>query len=203
MVAWALIFLVKPQARKGLAIGMIVFLAIGGAYVAAFAHSSGSIAEPARAIVSVINPGLADARDTASNLYRQIENYDLKYTVRQNPLGLGFGKPFLQPVVLPNILVSDPYYLYVPHNTIYWIWMSLGPLGYFALWYLFGAMIVRGCLIARQIRDRYLQLVAIYIIATVFMEIVVAFADYQLFFYRNVIDLGLLAGVSMKLPALD
>lgn len=118
-------------------------------------------------------------------------------------MGLGFGKPFLQPVLLPNIITLDPYYNYVPHNTIYWIWMRLGPIGYFALWYLFGAIIIRGCLIARQLRDHYLQLVAIYIVAIVFMEVVVAFADYQLFFYRNVIYLGLLAGILIKLPTLD
>lgn len=118
-------------------------------------------------------------------------------------MGLGFGKPFLQPILLPNIITLDPYYNYVPHNTIYWIWMSLGPIGYFALWYLFGAIIIRGCLIVRQLRDRYLQLVAIYIVAIVFMEVVVAFADYQLFFYRNVIYLGLLTGILLKLPSMD
>ena len=118
-------------------------------------------------------------------------------------MGLGFGKPFLQPVPLPNIVTTDPYYNYIPHNTIYWIWMRLGPIGYLALWYLFGAIIIRGCLIARQLRDSYLQSVAIYIVAMVFMEVVVAFADYQLFFYRNVIYLGLLAGILIKLPTLD
>ena len=203
MVAWSLIFLVKPQARKGLAIGMIIFLVLGTGYVLGFASVGGSFGEPARAIISVVKPNLADARDIASNLYRTIEDYDLKYTVKLNPLGLGFGKPFLQPEILPNIITLDPYYNYVPHNTIYWIWMRLGPIGYLALWYLFGTIIIRGCLIARQLRDRYLQLVAIYVVAVVFMEVVVAFADYQLFFYRNVIYLGLLTGILMKLPALD
>jgi hypothetical protein len=32
---------------------------------------------------------------------------------------------------------------------------------------------------------------------------VVAFADYQLFFYRNVIYIGLLAGILMKLPEVE
>ncbi len=51
--------------------------------------------------------------------------------------------------------------------------------------------------------DRYLQMVAIYVICMTCMEIIVAFADYQLFFYRNVIYIGLLAGILMKLPELD
>jgi hypothetical protein len=203
MVAWVLIFMVKPRARKGLVIGMLVFLIIGGAYVAAFSHSTGGLSGPARAILSIINPSSADARDASSNMYRIIEDYDLKYTVKKNILGLGFGKPFLEPVLLPNIADLDPYYNYVPHNTIYWVWMSQGPTGYFALWYLIGAIIVRGCMVVRRLQDRYLQLVAIYIVAITFMEVVVAYADYQLFFYRNVIYLGLLAGILIKLPALD
>jgi O-Antigen ligase len=204
IVAWAITLWVKPRARTALIVGMLVFLALGTGYVIAFSHSTGTIAEPARAIISIINPKLADARDASSNLYRTIEDFDLKFTVKQNPLlGLGFGKQFLQPMPLPDISESDPLYVYVPHNTIYWVWMRLGPVGYLALWYLFGAFIVRGCLIARQLKDRYLQLVAIYIVAVTFMEVVVAFADYQLFFYRNVIYLGLLIGILMKLPSID
>jgi hypothetical protein len=106
-------------------------------------------------------------------------------------------------MVFPDILAHDPYYNYIPHNTIYWIWVDLGPIAFFALWFLLGSIIVRGCFIARQLKDPYLQVVAIYIVAVTVMEVVVAFADYQLFFYRNVIDLGLLWGLLVKLPMLD
>lgn len=201
LVAWAITFIVKPHARKPLLTGMIIFLLAGGAYVLAFANSTGGLSEPARAVLSLIRP---DPRDAASNLYRTIENYDLKYTLKQNPLlGYGFGKEFLQPIPLPNILSLDPYYLYVPHNTIYWVWMRLGPLGYFALWLVFGSIVVRGCMVARQLRDTYLRSVAIFVVAITFMEVIAAYADYQLFFYRNIIYLGLLVGVLVKLPALD
>lgn len=200
MVAWVLIFVVNPKARKSLVVFLLSTLIIGGAYVGAFSNSQGGFGEPARAIVSVFRP---DPTEAASNLYRQIEDYDLIYTVRVNPMGLGFGKPFLQPVPLIDISGLDQFYNYIPHNTIYWVWMRLGPIGYLALWYLFGTIIVRGCINARRLKDKYLQLIAIYIVGMVIMEIIVAFADYQLFFYRNVIFVGLLAGVLMKLPALD
>jgi hypothetical protein len=201
MASWAIIFLVKPSARKPLLIGMILFLLAGSAYVLAFGNSSGGLAQPARAVMSLFHP---DPRDAASNLYRDIEAYDLKFTVKQNPiLGMGFGKEFLQPIPLPNILILDPYYLYVPHNTILWVWMRLGPAGYSVFWYLIGSIVVSGCFIARQLRDKYLQLVAIFVVAITFMEIIAAFTDYQLFFYRNVIYLGILAGMLMKLPGMD
>ena len=199
LVAWVLVFAVKPEGRKSLVKLLIVVALLGGAYVAAFSNGQGGISEPARAVVSVFHP---DPSDAASNLYRDIENYDLKYTVKLNPLGLGFGKQFLEPILLPDISGLDIYYLYIPHNTIYWVWMRLGPIGYLALWYLFGAIIVRGCIIVRNLKDKYLQLVAIYIVAMIIMEIIVAFADYQLSFYRNVIYVGMLAGILVKLPTL-
>ncbi len=200
VAAWILTFIIKRHSRKVLITVGLICIVLGAAYVAAFANSSGGFGEPARAVVTVFHP---DPQEAASNLYRDIENYDLTYTVKQNPLGLGFGKPFLQPVLLPNIITLDPYYLYIPHNTVYWVWMRLGPIGYFALWYLFGAIIIRGGIIARSLRDPYLQLVAIYIVAVILMEVTLAFADYQLYFFRNVLYVGLLAGILVKLPALD
>jgi hypothetical protein len=200
LIAWVLIFVVKPEARRLLIIVLTITGLLGGTYVAAFSNGHGGISEPARAVVSVFRP---DPSEAASNAYRDIENYDLKYTVKQNPLGLGFGKPFPQPILLPNILVDDPVYNYIPHNTIYWVWMRLGPMGYLALWYLFGTIIVRGCIYVRQLKDKYLQLIAIYIVTMAIMEIIVAYADYQLSFYRNVIYVGMLAGILMKLTTLD
>ena len=203
-VAVVLIFWLKPAARKRLVVLALCSLVLGTGYVLAFSHSTGAIGEPARAITSLIHPDPTDTVSAASDLYRIIEDYDLKYTVKQDPLlGWGFGKPFLQPVTLPNIITLDPYYLYVPHNTIYWVWMRLGAIGYAVMWYLFGACMVRGCLIARKLRDPYLQVIAIFVIAVTVMEIIVALADYQLFFYRNVLYVGLLFGVLMRLSALD
>ena len=204
VVAWGLIFLIQPLKRKMLIGVALTTLVLGGAYVGLFYNGSGALASPARSIVAIFHPSSEDVRDVQSNLYRTIENHDLKYTEQQNPiLGLGFGKEFLTPWPLSDISALDQYYLFIPHNTIYWIWMRLGPLGYLALWFLFGAIIVRGCLIVRNLNNSYLQLVGIYIVAVTVMEIAVAFADYQLFFYRNVIYMGLLAGILMKLPLIE
>jgi hypothetical protein len=204
MVAWMLIYLVKPKARTRLVVLLIASLVLGGGYVLAFSHASGTLASPARAVISVFAPAADDTTSESSNAYRVIENTDLLFTLKQNPfLGWGFGKPFLQPTPLPDIGSLDPYFNYVPHNTIYWVWMRLGDIGYIAFWYLIGAMIVRGCMVVRRLRDRYLQAVAIFIVATTVMEIIVAYADYQLFFLRNVLYLGLLTGLLLKLPALD
>jgi hypothetical protein len=200
-VAWLLTFLCKPEARKGLIILLIIASTLMTIYVAIFSHVGGALGSPARSIVSVFNP---NAEDASSNAYRVIENLDLKFTVSKSPIiGWGFGKEFLQPYTLPNILDLDPYYIIVPHNTIYWVWMRLGGLGYAALWFLFGSVIVRGMHITRNLTDKYLQMTGIFIVSIVVMEVVVAYADYQLFFFRNVIYLGVLIGIILKLPEIE
>ncbi len=203
-IAWVLLIVIRPQSRGKLITGLAICSAIGLAYVLIFSHVSGTAGAPARAIVNAIAPSSTDLRDINSNLYRTIEDYDLKATEKANPiLGLGFGKPFTQALPLPNIVQLDPYYLYVPHNTILWIWMRLGPLGYLALWYLIGMILIRACAAARTMRDPFLQLIAIYVVGATIMEVMLAYVDYQLFFYRNVIYLGLLMGIIGVLPAID
>jgi len=204
LAAWLMAIAMRPDTRKTLIAALIICALIFGAYVLAFQHSTGSFAEPAHAVMSIIKPSASDLRDQSSNLYRYIEDFDLKYTEKQSPiLGYGFGREFLQPMVLPNIISLDPYYLYIPHNTILWVWMRLGPIGYAALFYLVGAFVVRSGILARTLRDRDLQYVAIFGVAVMFIELPLAYGDYQLFFYRNIFYLGLLMGMLMRLPDID
>ncbi len=204
LIAWTMVILVKPASRRALITVLAICLLFGGVYVLAFQKSTGALGQPARAVISVFNPSASDERDAASNAYRVVENYDLKWTEQTSPiLGFGFGKPFLQPVALPNVLELDPYYLYIPHNNVLWVWMRLGPLGFSALWYLFGSAIVAGCMIVRRLRDPQLQFFAIFTLATVVMEVILAYGDYQFFFYRNMIYVGVALGVLMKLPAIE
>lgn len=202
--AWVFIVVVRPTYRPALIKGLLVAAVLFAGYVLAFQHSTGILGEPANAVISVIHPSATDQRDLASNMYRYIEDFDLKYTESQSPLlGYGFGRPFLQPLVLPNIISLDPYYLFIPHNTILWIWMRLGPLGYIALFYLIGAFVIRSGILARTLRDLDFQFIAIFGIAVMMIELPLAYGDYQLFFYRNVFYLGLLMGLIMRLPELD
>ncbi len=201
---WLFAVIVRPERRTALIAAGVIAAALFGAYVLAFHNASGSIASVARDVVSVFSPSPTDQRDLASNVYRFIENYDLKYTEQQSPIiGYGFGKPFLQPFKLPNVLSLDPYYLYIPHNNILWIWMRLGPLGYGAFWYLVGAFFIRAGVMARKLRDPDLRLLAIFGIGAMLIELPLAYADYQLYFYRNVFYMGLLMGAIMRLPSLD
>jgi hypothetical protein len=47
-----------------------------------------------------------------------------------------------------------------------------------------------------------LQLFAIFAVSALVMEVIVAYGDYQFYFYRNMIYIGVLLGVLFKLPAI-
>ncbi len=201
---WVLAIRINVAWRKQLIIWLLITSAVAGLYIFVFGSINTPISAPAKSIISVIQPSDTDVRDLESNLYRVSEDADLKFTEAQSPIiGYGFGKPFLTPSPLPDILGLDPYYLYIPHNNILWIWMRLGPIGYLAFWYLFGAAIVRGGVIMKRLRDPDLQLFALFAIGSFLMEIPLAYGDYQIYFYRNVFITGLLMGILLRLPAID
>ncbi|HXJ80466.1 MAG TPA: O-antigen ligase family protein [Candidatus Methylomirabilis sp.] len=205
VVVWTLAFIAAaPQGRARLRTIMRLAVPLFVGYVLAFSTDAAFIARPARALVSLIYPDPLDKVATDSGLYRSIENRALVFTAMQHPLlGWGFGRQFLQPLTVPDISATDRYYLYIPHNTIYWVWMRLGIVGFLALWYLFGAIAARGALIAKHVRDPYRQGIAIFVVAVSIMELVVAAADLQLSALRNVLYVGLLAGLLMRLPTCE
>jgi hypothetical protein len=58
-------------------------------------------------------------------------------------------------------------------------------------------------MIVRRLRNPQLQFFAIFTLALVMMEVILAYGDYQFFFYRNMIYVGVALGVLMKLPAIE
>jgi O-antigen ligase len=113
-------------------------------YVAAFWNNSGFLGLPSRALKSAISQDTISERDQSSNVYRLIENYNIGYTIRQNPLtGVGFGNVFKVVIPMPDI----SFYLwwnYFPHNSIIYLWVKAGAGGFLAMLYLIGITISCG-----------------------------------------------------------
>lgn len=121
---------------------IVTIAAIG--YTGAFWNSTSDAAFPAQAIKTVIAPDQLSAKDQSSDLYRQIENYDLSITIRSSPItGLGFGQKFLRPVPLADISNFE-FYEYMPHNSMLWIWIKIGFAGFVTVFYMFGRSIMLG-----------------------------------------------------------
>ena len=130
--------------RKAFFVVVPVVLLLTTGYCAAFWNSDDGIAFGARAVKSVIASDDLSERDASSDAYREIENYNLTFTIRAEPvMGVGFGKAFYRPRVLPDISFFA-FYEYIPHNSVLWIWLNMGYIGFVTLLFLIAATIRAG-----------------------------------------------------------
>ena len=131
---------------------VVLVLSVG--YLGAFWNaSSSSLGYPAQAVKSVVAPGQLSEKDQSSDNYRKIESANILFTIRTNRLmGIGFGRPFYRPFVLPDISFFV-FANYMTHNSILWIWMQAGIGAFLAMLYLFGATLRNGARALKQVKD--------------------------------------------------
>ncbi|HUS14112.1 MAG TPA: O-antigen ligase family protein [Chloroflexia bacterium] len=201
LIGGASLLMTLPPARRAMLPRLIVPLfLIGLIYVGAFYNSDAVIAKPIQMVKSLYQP--TDDRDASSNQYRNFEQYNVMRTIRHNPVvGVGFGRPYEMLVPLPPI--AFPLRDYIPHNEVLWIWLKMGTAGFVVFWLFIAAAVVQGSLVLRRLKDPYFQALAAMILALVLMQVVIAYADLQLTFYRNMVYLGIMLGILMRLDALD
>ncbi|HSB85788.1 MAG TPA: O-antigen ligase family protein [Ilumatobacteraceae bacterium] len=160
-------------------------------YTALFWNSTSTGGFPAQAIKSAVAPGSVSTRDQNSDIYRQLENKDLNFTIRQSKLlGTGFGKPFLQPFGLPDISSNFEFHNYIPHNSILWIWLQTGFFGFVAMFYLFARSLMIGAAKIRSLRDG--PEVVVVGMAAIFITMYAVFAYVDIAWdARNMVLLGM------------
>jgi hypothetical protein len=115
---------VKRMLRKAVIFGAPVVLV----YVILGWNSGGGMTfKPVRMLRSVV-----DAKSDGSSFWRELENFNLITTLRQNPIfGLGYGHPYQEFVAMPA--VDYPLEHYVPHNGILGLWAFSGLIGFAGL----------------------------------------------------------------------
>lgn len=110
-------------------------------YLVAYWNNTGTLGQPARAISSQFTP---DPRDAASNLYRDIEKADILANIQQAPItGLGFGQPFTFYYQLPDLSWWQ-FWHFETHNSVLWVWMKDGLVGFAVFFWLLGQSIYEG-----------------------------------------------------------
>jgi O-antigen ligase/polysaccharide polymerase Wzy-like membrane protein len=193
-----LAFRFEPALRKRLAWISVVALIVAAGFVGyAWDKQYGIQAQLVRPVRSLIDPS---ARDLNSDLYRTAETTNLQYTYRTSPIiGVGFGSPFY--IVVPMVDISNFYSLWnvIPHNSLMWVGMRMGALGFVAFWGLIGIAVLEGFSVIGARRDPLIRTIAVFGIAAVVGEIAVAYADIQLENYRNLIIIGVVLGVLNRL----
>jgi O-antigen ligase len=113
-------------------------------YLGAFWNAEGLMGFPAQALKTAIAPNEVGSKDQSSDGYRQVENLDLLATIQAKPVtGLGFGHQFYRPYPLPDISFF-PFYQYMPHNSVLWVWIQTGVGGFIAMLFLFASGIRQG-----------------------------------------------------------
>jgi hypothetical protein len=92
--------------------------------------STSSLFSPVETLRSVV-----DAQSDASTAWRDWENYNLFFTLRDAPFfGIGYGHGYYEKVKLPDISQAYALYRFIPHNGILGLWAYGGFVGFAALW---------------------------------------------------------------------
>lgn len=188
--------------RRKLILSFAVFIAlIMPGYVAATWSAEGFIAEPTRALRSVIAP---DNRDSSSNDYRVEENINLKINIQMSPVtGRGFGHSIIFFIPLEFIGTEFEFWDITPHNTVLWVWMRMGYVGFVAFWFLLGIVIVKGVMLTRMLSDMYLKSIAILIVATTMSWIAIGLLDMGFVEPRLIAMMSILFGLIAVLPQMQ
>jgi hypothetical protein len=197
----AVAFRALPERRHVLRRVIVAALVASAVYFPAYWNKGGGLAQPARAVHSMIAP---DPRDASSDLYRIQENANLKVNIRAgHGLGNGFGVPIRYSLPITDITGIDPIIAYIPHNGVLYVLMRMGLLGGVALWGLVAAGIVTAARVARSV-DREQAVVGAVVVAALVGYVLMGAVDQAFFFYRIAFVagtlLGLLDGAASRSP---
>jgi len=159
----------------------------------------GLLAQPIRALKGAIDPSSLNARDLSSNWWRELENLNISYTLRQLPLtGVGIGQQYLflrEPPELSNFI----YWRYMTHDAVLWIWLKTGIFGFLAFWTLVAQAAIVGGSLFRRLRAMDLRFAALVPVLLIVIQVVFSSVDLGLTYSRTMIVLGVMLGLTAYL----
>lgn len=181
-----LFYLIAPTSAVAMAVYLVVFW-----------NNQGPLGILARAVRSVI--GQPSARDAASNIYRDMENINIMFTIRQAPLtGVGFGHKFYMVVPMPDISFFE-WWEYITHNSIMWVWMKIGVIGFYAFILLLALTMLYGARMVRLMPRGQLRVFALTATLYIFTHFVYAYVDMS-WEGSSMVFVGTMMGVINALP---
>ncbi len=167
---------------------------LGIVYLLAFWNSGSPIALPAQAVKSVIATDNSSEADRQSNIYRDIENININWTIRNNTLmGVGFGQKFWVLVPLADISFFE-WYEYITHNSVVWIWMKAGMGGFVAMLFMIGATLQLGARAMWRMPNNDMGAATAFFTLYVVMHMIFAYVDMS-WSAQNMLFLGTAIGM--------
>jgi hypothetical protein len=191
----------RPQLRRAMYV-VIPAVILFAVYTAALWNGSGAKAMPAQKIKSIFVKQAGTA-DDSSNEWRKLELLNLRATVRAYPQGIGFGQKYLVVVPYADIGELFPLWNYIPHCAIYWVWVKTGFVGFAIFWLFFGVALVQSLIDYRAIRNPYYKALTLTVMMFIVGQLVVAYYDLQITYYRNMIYLGIAMALGATVRRLD
>jgi O-antigen ligase len=177
-------------------------LLLGSIYLGIFWNSEGTLGQPARAIKSVVAEEQSSIRDQSSNIYRRLENINSLYTIKQNIFtGIGFGQKYYMLVQLPDISFFE-WWEYFIHNSILWIWLKTGLLGFLTMLFMLGSSIKRGAQVFRRMKHPELSAAALTFTLYIVMFTVFTYVDIS-WDTQSLLYLGAGLGLLNRLDEID
>ncbi|HVA89335.1 MAG TPA: hypothetical protein VNL71_05790, partial [Chloroflexota bacterium] len=117
--------------------------------------------------------------------------------------GYGFGKLMLTPYPLADISNVYVFWNLLPHDSVLWVWMRMGTIGYLFFWLLIGGAVLQTTRLTVRLRDPCLKGIALLLLTLVLQEVVLAYLDLQWSNYRNLIVIGVIFAMIGKLRQFD
>jgi len=167
---------------------LLLYVAIG------WDHSS-SVFAPVRILRS-----LADSQLDSSTRWRDVENWNIAMSIREHPLlGLGLGHEYTEFVRGDDISAIFADFKGWPHNSVLGLLLFAGPIGFTAIWSLFGCVVFLALRSYRMARSPDDRTTAMTCVATVIVSSVFAFGDTGAHHMQYRVLIALALAVSGKL----
>ena len=181
-------FLYLPKRTKKMflqvALPMIPVMVL---YFAAFWNSTSGLAMPVQQVRSIFGEDTSGEVDS-SNTYRDVEKFNLIETIRTYPAGVGFGNKYL--IIMPLDAVDFPLWDYIPHNCILWMWVKMGFLGIASFFICMGLLVIQLTIDFKTTTRPLYKCLQVTLVVFIICQVIVAYYDLQLTFYRNMVYLG-------------
>ena len=193
--------LIQRRRRAIVAITLLMTLVLT-VFVGLGWNSGGGLwSQPARTVRSLVLPS---ARDAGSNDFRRLEALNIKWNIQIDPLlGRGYGHPIIFYIPLPSISSGFYFWDITPHNTILWVWMRLGFVGFIAFWFLIGRSIVGTIIETKRVTDPYLKMMGAFTVIVLTAWIMMGLMDMGLVDFRETVLVGALIGVASRLRQIE
>jgi hypothetical protein len=187
------IVLVRDNFRMFLVFVPLAILG-GGLLLAMTWNDPGGLGQPARSFRAITGSNDVSGRDQSSDLYRENEATNIYINIHSDPVrGVGFGQQYAFVVPLSD-LSFWPLWRYVPHNSVMWVFMDAGILGFMTMMALFSAAIMRAMQVMSALRSDSMKPFAFSLAAMVLMVVMFSYVDLGLVTPRVMLFLGVVLG---------